>query len=779
VSTSEHRDDRPARRSRDQLEHRAERLPLDVLRLERVPSELGAREQSAHFWDYWRVLRRRRWIVLTVFVISVAIAVVLTATTPPLYRATATLKIERDPPRILKFEEVIQETALQPDDYQTQYKIMRTRSLASRVIKEQSLEEVAELRGTDGHGSSVARALTGLGQRMFALLSPPPSTVADDLRAHSKVVDTYLDRLSVDPVRNSRLVALSFVSRDPHLAAGVANAAAETFIAHQLDQKVQATRYATNFLAQQLENARDRLEQAEKKLNGFMTANDIIFLNTEKTGQPPDLVTQQLAVLSDALLKARAERIAKDSLVTGLKESDVNSVPAVLRSQLISQLKQEAATLDSEYKRLGQIFKPEYPRMQQLAEKTRETRRQLEVEVDRAVGAVRAEYQAAVQNERDLEAALVQQQSRARGLSARMAEYNLLRRNVDAGRELHGSLLSRMRETQISASLLTSNTSVADRAEVPTAPWRPRKLFNVLLGLVIGLFGGVGLAFVINYLDTTIKTAREAERLLRVRLLGEIPSQAVGRRALPWRDSSRLVSLASHSDATSALAEVFRSLRTTILYTDPDDPPRVLMVTSIHPGEGKTSLATNLAVSLAELDSGAVLLIDADFRRPAVHEVLGVARTPGFADVLAGRKELDLVVVPTSVPNLWTIPSGSPHEAAELCASPRLRQVLSTLEERFRYIVLDTPPLLGLSDAMILASQADGVILTIREGRASRDAARLAIKTLAAVRARLLGAVLNDVRGDTDYYYYSGYTGRRAPPRIFAASPPRASRRPE
>jgi polysaccharide biosynthesis transport protein len=328
--------------------------------------------------------------------------------------------------------------------------------------------------------------------------------VVDERTTQSKVVDAYLDRLSVDPVRNSRLVALSFVSRDPHLAVRVANAAADTFISHQLDQKVHATRYATNFLAQQLDTARDRLEDAEKRLNHFLAANNIIFLNTEKTGQPPDLVTQQLAVLSDALLKARGERIAKESLVRGLKESDMNSVPAVLRSQLISQLKQEAATLDSEYKRLGQIFKPEYPRMQQLAEKIRETRRQLEVEVDRAVGAVRAEYEAAVQNERDLEAALVQQQSRARGLSARMAEYNLLRRNVDTGRELHGSLLSRLRETQISASLLTSNIYVADRAELPTAPWRPRKMWNLLLGLVIGLFGGVGLAFVIDYLDTTI-----------------------------------------------------------------------------------------------------------------------------------------------------------------------------------------------------------------------------------------------------------------------------------
>jgi polysaccharide biosynthesis transport protein len=777
VSTSEYRHDLPARRPGEELDRLAERPPIDVLALDPTSAEAGAREQSAHFWDYWRVVRRRRWIVLAFFLASVAIGVTLTANTPPTYRATATLKIERDAPRILKFEEVIQETAAQQDDYQTQYKIMRARGLASRVIKEQSLDQVAELQPGDGNGGWIARAIAGVSQLVPVPQAPPPAVV-DDRATQSRLVDAYLDRLSVDPVRNSRLVALSFVSRDPELAARVANAAGETFISYQLDQKVQATRYATSFLAEQLDKARDRLDGAERRLNQFLAKNNIIFLNGEKTGQqPPDLVTQQLALLSDALLRARGERIAKQSLVAGLNESDMNSVPAVLRSQLIGQLKQEATALEAEYKKLGQIFKPEYPRMQQLAEKIRETRRQLELEVDRTVGALRAEYEAAVQNERELEAALVQQQSRARGLSAQMAEYSLLRRNVDAGRDLHGSLLGRLRETQISASLLTSNLSVADRAEVPTAPWRPRKIMNLLVSLVIGLFGGLGLAFMIDYLDTTIKSAREAEKLLRVRLLGEIPSRAMGRRGRPWVYGSRRgvregsFALTSHTEAASPLAEVFRSLRTTILYSAPDNPPRVLMVTSIHPGEGKTSLATNLAISLAELDSGMVLLIDADFRRPAVHNILGIPRAPGFGDVLCGREQLDMAVVPTRVTNLWAIPSGSADKAAELCASARFRQVLSTLEDRFRYIVLDTPPLLGLSDSMIFASQVDGVVLTIREGRASRDAARLAIKSLASVRGRLIGVVLNDVRGANDYYDYSDYDGRSSPSTSSVAAP--------
>ncbi len=807
MSDSERPRDLPALLPGDSGRHIPERRGSDVLPFDLIRSGAGEGEpHGTHFWDYWRVLRRRRWIVLTCLLAGVMIAMILTAATPPVYRATATLRIEKDQPRILKFEQVVHETASQQDDYQTHYKILRTRVLASRVIKDQSLDQLPEFQGGDrarippvlaalisageervspiltSVGEWLSPILVSMEERLLQLLpaearsgvaqsrgeTPPPPV--DSHVKQAAVVNAYLDRLSVDPVRNSRLVALSFDSRDPNLAARVANAASEAFIAYQLDQKMQATRYATSFLAQELDKARDRLADAESRLNQFLDQNNIIFLNAEKTGQPPDLITQQLTVLSDALLKARGERIAREGVVAQVETYDINSLPAVLSRPLVSQLKQELVTLEAEHKRLGQIFRGEYPRMQQLAEKIQETRRQLETEVSRTVNGLRAEYEAALKNERDFEAALMQQQSRARGLTARMAEYNLLRRNVDTGRELHGSLLSRLRETQISASLFTSNISITDRAEVPIVPSRPRKKLNLLVGLVIGLLTGLGLAFVVDYLDTSIKSTREAEKVLRVRTLGEIPFRAVGGRATRWSHAlssgrrRRAFALASYAHAASPLAEVFRSLRTTILYSAPESPPRVMMVTSIHPGEGKTSLATNLAVTLAELDAGPVLLIDADFRRPELHKILGIARAPGFADILCGRARLELAVTSTTVPNLCAIPGGSglsAHEPAELFATARLQQALSTLGERFRYIILDTPPLLGLSDALILASQVDGVVLTIREGRASRDAAYRAIKSLASVRGRLLGVVLNDVRGASDYYEYSGRSRQR------------------
>jgi polysaccharide biosynthesis transport protein len=754
-----------------------QRPAVDVTRAEAIPLSAADIEQAPHFWDYWRVVMRRRWIVLTCFLTSIMVAAVVTITTQPVYRGTVTLKIEKDQPRVLKFDEVIQETNAQLDYYQTQYKMLRTRILASRVIKELSLDQHPEFQGVDDERGWVGRGIAAvpeLARRLIPAVAQSFWTPSAELEAesaesdrsfkHALVVDAYLNRLSVAPVRNSRLVTLSFDSRDPGMAARVANKAAEAFIAHQLDQKVEATRYARDFLAQQLDHARAKLGEAESRLNRFLEQHDILFVSGDKAGQPQDLVTQQLVALSDALLKARSDRIMKETAIAQLATQDSRSLPAVLRSPLVSELKQQLGTLEAEYKRLGQTFKAEYPRMQQLTEKIQETRSQLETEIGRTVDGLRAEYQAAVQGERELETALISHQTRARGLNARMAEYNLLRRDVDTNRELYGSLLSRLRETQISASLLTSNISIADRAEVPRSRVRPRRMLNLLVGVVIGLVGGIGLAFLIDYLDTTIKTAREAERLLRVQMLGEIPFRALrGREARQARRLSaghgrQSFALVSHVQAASPFAEVFRNLRTAILYSGEYDPPRSLMVTSVQPKEGKTSLATNLAVTLAELDIGAILLIDADLRRPKLHEVLNIAKTPGLATALSGGTELMEVVKPTAIPNLFAIPSGTSRlNPAEIWASARLREALGTLGHTFRYIVLDTPPLIGVSDALLLASHVDGVVLTIREGRANRDAARRAISMLTSVRARLLGVVLNYVHGGSDYYGYDRY----------------------
>ena len=453
-----------------------------------------------------------------------------------------------------------------------------------------------------------------------------------------------------------------------------------------------------------MEEARSKLEAAEVSLNRFVQKNDILFLGSpDKAGDREDLVTQQLGVLSDALLKARTDRIAKESLVQQAMSQGVESLPAVLQSPLVAKLKEDLVTREGEYRKLGQTFKPDYPRMQRMEQDIAEVKRQLAVETNRVVEGLDADYRAALRTERQIDKTMAEQQGVVRQLGGKMAEHRLLRRDVDTNRELYTVLLTRLKETQIASALVTSNISVVDRAEVPLSPTSPRKALNLLLGCMIGLLGGVGLAFFFEYLDTNIKDAKEIETLLRVPTIGIVPSQESleGRRA---RRDRRIAeesgvggpfALVAHTEMGSVLAEAFRNLRTSLLYSAPDHPPKTLMVTSLQPEDGKTSLATNLAITLSQL-GGEVLLVDGDMRRPNLHQLLDVPQAPGLSTVLTGQAELPAVLKPTSIPNLYLIPAGlKPLNPAELLASTRLRQIVEVLGDRFAHIVFDAPPLIG------------------------------------------------------------------------------------
>ena len=737
---------------------------LDGTRPEHVLYSYGyPAEETSHFWDYWRVIRRRRWTIITAFLVLVIAVTVASFSVRPVYRASATLRIEKDQPRIVKFEEVIKEDS-QQDYYQTQYRILQSRSLANRVIGLLQLDQHPEfVEPTKALNERTEATVREWLVRWIPMPPPPAPEAVEDLAVTSPLTSAFLGRLSVEPIRSSRLVKIAFDSRYPDLAARAANTVAEAFIAQQLDQKIEATRYATQFLAKQLEESRGKLEESEGKLTKFLNGHDILFVTADRGGQQQDLVSQQLALLSDALLKARGERIAKESLMTLASTRSVDSLPAVLQSAVIAGRKQELATLESEYRKLTQTFKADYPRMQQLAEKMAETRQQVRVEIDRVVAALQTDYQTAVRTERELEVALTQQRKLARGLSDSMAEYSLLRREVDTNRELFASLLGRLRETQISAALFTSNISVVDRAEVPNAPFKPNKSQNILIACAAGLLLGTALAFLFEYLDMNIKDTKEVESVLRVPALGLVPSRHAlqgrrARRALAAADGGPFALLA-HSEMASVFSEAFRNLRTSLLYSTPDHPPKTILVTSPHPEDGKTSLVTNLAITLAQLGSGEILVIDGDMRRPNLHNILKIPKAPGLSTYLTGQANLEDVIVATAIPNLSVIPAGRlPVNPSELVASARFKQALETLGQRFAYIVIDTGPLFGVSDGMILAGQVEGVVLVLRQGRASRDAAQRAIRSLMSVRARLLGVILNDVEiGGSRYYGYYDY----------------------
>ena len=713
-------------------------LPAPLQPTRREADSRRSWEGDAHFWDYWAVLTRHRRTVFMAFVGAVLTAFIWSVTARPVFTGTAMLLIEKDEPRILKFEPPRRDDTggeSMQTQMQTERRLLQRRTLANRVI-----------------------ALVGLERH------PEFGSVG---RRPGELTEAFLDRLQVEPVRNTRLVKLSFESRSPELAAQVANTLADEVIAQQFDDKKDASRYATQFLTAQVNESRQALHSSEVQLSQFLEENDILFVGGERigerVGERQALISQELATLSDSLLKAKAERIAKESMLTQATRATADSLPAVLQDPLIANLKEEATKLEGRYRELGQSFKAEYPRMQRLSENIKEVRRQIHAEIARFVEAARAEYRAALQKETEVRKLADEQRGLARKLDGQMARYNLLRREVDTNRELYTGLSTRLKETQVSSSLLLSNISVVDRADVPLKRSSPRTGLNLLVGCLVGLVGGVGLAFLFEYLDTSIRDPREVEAILRVPTLGLVPTRS----ALPAHLAGRPLgagdgppgafALVAHQATSSILAEAFRNLRTSVVYATPERPPKTMLVTSLQQQDGKTSVSTNCAITLAQLGMGDVLLVDADLRHPDLHRILGVPQTPGLSDLLVGGVGVTEVIRPTRIPRLFVVPAGPvPTNPTELLFSPRFTQALAALGERFAHIVIDSPPMLGVSDSLVLAPRVEGVILVLRHGHAGRDAAQRAVQMLGSVRARLLGVVLNhaDVRSTAAGYQY-------------------------
>ncbi len=703
-------------------------------------------ESEPRLRDCWMVLARHWRVVAAVFVAAVLIAYIWSVTARPVFTGTALLRIERVEPRILKFEPPGRDDA--PGEsaqiqLQTHYRLLQSRALANRVIALTELERHPEFLAVG--------------------------------RRPGEVTDAFLERLHVEPIRNTRLVKVSFKSSSPELAAQVANAFADAVIAHQLDDKKDASRYATQFLTAQVNDARQALQSSEARLSQFLEQHDILFVGAEQRGervgeQRQALVSQELATLSDSFLKAKAERIAKESVLGQATLVNAETLPAVLQNPLIAHLKEEATKLEGRYRELGQSFKPEYPRMRRLAENIAEVRQQLRAEIQRFAEAVGVEYRAALQNETEVGKVVNEQRGLVRKLDGHMARYNPLRREVDTSRELYTALSSRLSEVQVSSSLVTSNISVIDRADAPLKRSGPGTALKLLIGSMVGLFGGVGLAFLLEYLDTSIRGPREVEAVLRVPTLGLVPTRAavrghLGRRLLrAGAGAPSAFALVAHQATSSILAEAFRTLRTSVMFATPDRPPKTMLVTSLHQQDGKTSVSTNCAITLAQLGMGDVLLVDADLRHPDLHRILGVPLAPGLSELLEGGAALTETIRATRIPGLFVIPAGIPANSAELLFSPRFTQALAALGERFAHIVIDTPPMLAVSDTLVLASRVEGVILVIRHGRTSRDAAQRAVQMLGSVRARLLGVVLNhaDARSiaiGCQYYHQEPLSG--------------------
>lgn len=714
-------------------------------------------EKEVNLRDYWRVIQKRRWTILAFFIIVVVTTAIFTFTMRPIYRGTATILINKENPQILDFKEVFAVNTMDLDYYQTQYKILESRSLAKRVIQTMKLAEHPEFLSSAPSPAwqKVKEKILLFLQQRFAFLEAEPLkdfTGEKETLQESALVNEFLARLKIEPIRNSRLVKIHFDSHYPELATRVPNTLAAAYIQQNLENRFTSTEKAREWLTRQLADLKAKVERADETLQAFGSKYDIISLEEKE-----NITMQRLLELNEALAKAEMERMAKEALFRQTQDGHLDSLPILLENKLIQDLKQTLIQLEAQYLKLGEKYKPDYPEMKRLQTQMEVVQKRLNGEIQKVIASIKADYEASLKKENLLRDAFQRQKSKAMEMKQRAIQYNILKREADTNKELYRGLLQRMKEAGVSAGITASNIQIVDYAEPPTKPFKPNKELNLLLACVVGLFLGVGLAFFCEYLDNTVKTPEDVEALVRLPAFGLIPEISLERRRLLGAGKSYPVELITHGQPRSMLAEAYRNIRTSLLLSFSERPPQTIVVSSPNPAEGKTTTAINTAIALAQTGAQ-VIIIDADMRKPRLHEIFARGNGLGLSNFLSGRTSLEAIVTLTRIPNLSFISAGPlPPNPSELISSTLFKKMIQSLKERFDHLIFDSPPVLGFADAIILSTLVDGVILVVGGGKTPKETLQRAKDVLYQVDARILGVVINRVdirRHDYGHYYY-------------------------
>ncbi len=680
--------------------------------------------------QYFRVILRWRLLILGSIALAVLIGVMATLLATPEYTAVTRIEINREGSRIVAVEDVTPETsAVDEEFYQTQYGLLRSRSMAQRVARQLRLQDNQAFFAMFGREDDFS------GGRGAAAQS-------ERLRI---ATDILLDQVNVEPIRLSRLVDISWTGPDPGLSARIANAWATSFIEFSLERRFEATAYARRFLEQRLEQLRRRLEESERQLVGYASSQAIINIpvgSADDQGRVSErsLTAESLSALNAELARATAERVRAE----GRLRQAGGATSESLTNPGISGLRQRRAEVAAEYARLQTQFEAGYPAVQALAAQLRQLDQAISREEGRVSGSIQSAYRDAVSREQQLAERVEALKANFLDQRRRSIQYNIFQRDVDTNRELYNGLLQRYKEIGVAGGVGENNISIVDLARVPERPSRPRPLINLLLSLAVGTVLGFALAFIREQMDETIADPTDIETRIGLPLLGAVPKSQV---------EDPLVEL---HDPKSPLVEAYLSVQASLAFSTDHGVPPTLAVTSTRPAEGKSTTATALAYVLAR--SGArVILIDGDMRSPSVHAGLQLPNDRGLSTFLAGAAELDALIQATEREPFVIMAAGpQPPNAAELLRSERLPLLLKLLLERFQHVVIDCPPVMGLADAPLIASRTDGTVFVVEARGVKARLAKVALNRLRQGRAQLLGTVLTKFESKQAHFGY-GY----------------------
>jgi len=731
-----------------------------------TPSTLDASPASAaqsfgvghepHLFDRLSILYKYRWASIAVFVLVVGWVMVDSYTRIPVYEARAQVLIEDPNADVATPSEISRTvTLVDPEMYmQTQLRIMRGRDLAQRVGAKLDLPRVPEF---NGQGPKPTQLAVGIALVKYYAAWPyrlitstqgdTPSPVMLENVSESSYADALISRLGVTQVRGSQLVDVTFTAADPAFSARAANLFAEEYVGNNLALKVSTLEKSAEWLTGEVEKQGELVKRSELALSTYKETQDAGALDSNQ-----NIVVARLTASNDAATKARMTRIEKEGLWRQIQAAgtDVESITSVINNPSIQNLRVAVNAAQQERARVAERYGERHPDFQKAVTTLANADRQLDAEIKKAMQNAKNEYDNAVQQERELQNQVNEAKQAATALGRKGVDYAVLLREAESNRSVYNQLLTREKELRVIANSRTNNVRIVDKAEVPGAPSSPNHRRDWAYAIALGLALGLGIAFGIDYLDDTVKTPDDITRRLKLRFVGLVP--------IVSGDRHPLISGPVPHD----FGEAYRSIRTSLAAQLPGNGARVVAVASSQPLEGKTTTAVNIAMALA-VGGARVLLIDADMRRPSVHKALRMTNDRGLSQLLAGQARMREVVQRTHDPNLLTITAGrTPANPSELLASDRMRALLSGLETGpFDWIIIDTPPVLAVTDAVILAPLVSAVTFVIGAEMTRWRLAERAVETLLGSNPRKVFAVLNKVNFGRNKYYYSRYYGHQ------------------
>lgn len=702
-----------------------------------------------HVLNYLHIILKRKWLVLSFFFSTILVAGLYTYSQTPIYRGTVIMQLIQDNPQ--SFLEKPDPLAglygydTQTKFYETQYMLLKSKPLAARIVDALNLREHPQF--------SFAEKLAAKGMSKEEI---------DRILA-----GIVLNGLNIKPLKKSYLVEVTFDSPDKKLAYQIPNAVYKEYINFSMETRRQSYILIREWLENELLQLVNKVESSEKKI--YDNANNKGYLIFDGEKGEENIIVKKYVELNRVLTSAEAERTQKEAQYQQIGQKGDNAA-IIANNPLLMKLREDIIAQEAKVSSINKLYGKNYPQLQAEQAKLNELRARLTGEKRRLEGSIKADYEVALRTEKMLRESAENQKDKVVILQSKLAQHNILKRDLQTNEQLFQGLLARMKEANVASTMVASNVAVIDPAVQPIYPSKPRKIRNMLIAALIGLMGGLGLAFVVEYLDNSLKSIDEMERVCRIPSLGVVPFSLSGsQRAISEGSMIREeLMLTILHEPKSVLSESVQHVGTSVLLSFSGSPPVVLVITSPNPGEGKSTITTNLAISLAS-SGNKVLIVDADMRKPTIHRSFEIPQMPGLSNLLSGSASLAEAVNATEVENLYFIAAGNcPPNPVNLLNSQTFKDLMGHLRCDFKYIICDTPPIIGFADGRIISSLADGVLMVFKHHSTSREAARLATQLLGQAQAHIIGGILNMARheklgygGYYGYYkYYNKYYNR-------------------